>query len=183
MELNLDKLKRKRWIILYYLAIGGFCLIGFFRILPDVLTAFDMQSMLSENNLLIEQAESIDMHMDEYEQQRTNLGSQLENMVLSQDREAQLSTILDKISSVAKEAKVQIQRIKPHQVMRKTSHSELPIDIVVASDYHALGRFLNRLETGQPVIKVRSFEIRSESMLSYRLDTQINVTVLYLEQD
>lgn len=181
MELNWKTFLKYRWVILYFFSVGCFCLIFIFRIIPDISDMIRKKSVLSERNELIQQAFQVELQMDQYKTERTRLGNQLEHMVLSQDEEARLSTILNAISNVAKATKVRIRRIKPDQVRPMQSHFELPIEIDMASEYHALGRFLNRLETGQPIIRVESFDIRSESMLSAQLEIQINIVVLYLE--
>lgn len=177
-----DTFLKNRWAILYYLAIGGLCLILVFRILPDTLSVIRKYSALSDHEALIQEAVSIEQHMDQYETEKEKLDDQLEHMVLSQDREAQLSTILNKVSHVAGETRALIQRIKADEVIQMESHSELPIEIVIQSEFHPLGRFLNRLETGQPVIKVQSVDMQSESMVSQTLHSRIRVVVLYLER-
>jgi len=182
MTIHLNRYFTNRWRTLIFFSLVGAVLIIFFRITPDVMKIIEIQKQLHKSKLRIREAIRVEQNLGQIEQRQQEIKKQIENTVFDENQETQLSTILQQISRAASAEEVRVERMKPGVVERKPTHVELPLELDVSCRYHPIGRFLNRLETSQPVMKVKTVAIQAESIVSSRLDARIHVLVFYLEQ-
>ena len=173
---------RSRWRALTVLSVVCLVLVVFSRLVPDVSEIIEINRQIADNESRIHQAFEIEENIEKIRRKTEHLRGQLKDVVLSQDEDTQLSTIIRKISEAANQEKVTIERIKPGEIRKNQTHTELPIELVISSKYHPMGRFLSRIESISPVIKVEAVSIQSESIISNNLRSEIQVRVFYLEE-
>jgi Tfp pilus assembly protein PilO len=85
------------------------------------------------------------------------------------------------INEAARDRDIVLLAIKPQAAKTHEKHVELPIQLEVSGGYHALGHFINRLETAATVIKLVRLKINAPEMTSTELKAQMTVVVLYLK--
>ena len=173
---------RSRWRALTVLAGVSLLMVILLRLVPDISEIIEVNRQISKNESRIAQAFEIEANIEQIRDKTELLKGQLKDVVLSQDEDTQLSTIIRKISDAANQEKVTIERIKPGEIRKNKTHVELPIELVISSKYHPMGRFLSRIESISPVIKVEAVSIQSESIISNNLRSEIQVRVFYLEE-
>lgn len=100
--------------------------------------------------------------------------------------EESIPAIMNEISKIADSANLKIMQIKPQKEMRspekftvaKTKeYYILPIYIIAQGPYHALGKFLNSLESSQYFIKVVSLDIVPQAEATLGLDIKLSVNI------
>lgn len=170
-----------RWWKIRVFLLLGFGLVFVYRIIPDGLEIVRIVRQIRANRLRVAQAILFESRTDEKDERLDRLNRQLDAMVLSQNAENQLSSIIQSISEAASAEKVSIRQIKPSPAEKNASHTRLPIELSASGTFHPLAGFINRLETLRPVMKVGRLDIRAESMISNRLLLQMRLEVYYLE--
>lgn len=74
------------------------------------------------------------------------------------------SLVINTTGNIAKELGIRIVSIKPGAEQRYPDYIKLPFDLVVnTSGYHALGKFISKLESCQYVYSIEVVNIRFES--------------------
>ena len=127
-------------------------------LLPNVST---LRSDLDDARALIEMEPVI-----EKESEKLQAGfDQYEEIFPS---EQEIPKLLESLSNKAGESDVKIIAIKPianegfSQNKESKIYQEIPIEIVARSGYHQLGRFLQKLESGDRFITIKDLAIRAD---------------------
>jgi Tfp pilus assembly protein PilO len=84
------------------------------------------------------------------------------------------------LSGAAKAHDVGILTFKPQAIKTYPRHVELPIQLEMAACFHALGQFINTLETTSAVIKLERLQMASKAMASNLLHVQMTAVVYYI---
>lgn len=75
------------------------------------------------------------------------------------------SLIINTISNIARESRIKIVSIRPMPERKYEDYIKVPFSLILsASEYHAVGRFISKLESSQDVYTVESMEIKSEPL-------------------
>lgn len=79
--------------------------------------------------------------------------------------DSDLSGLLNYLSNQAKTAGVTLSGIEPKKTERVSGKTfrEIQLTLRAKGDYHSLGTFMNRLETGERMILVEGFQIISDA--------------------
>jgi len=73
-----------------------------------------------------------------------------------------LSSVITHISDIAGEAGVQIVSLRPKEEKKELLYKRYPFELAVKSKgYHAIGKFISRLESDPDIYLVENMEIRS----------------------
>ncbi len=126
----------------------------------------EMESLKSKNNMettknaVIENIGGLEKSINAYK-----------NLLVKKDA----SSVINTISNIAKESGVKIISIRPAPEQRYPDYIKIPLNLVFsASDYHALSRFINEIESYQDVYVVEAAEIRSQEQAK---ELAVNLTV------
>jgi Tfp pilus assembly protein PilO len=93
--------------------------------------------------------------------------SSLENKLVAYKRvfpRRDANSVMNAISNIAKESFIKILSIRPGQEKSSPYYAKFPFEIVVnAPDYHALGRFISRIENYEDFYTVEIMDIRTDT--------------------
>ena len=92
--------------------------------------------------------------------------------------------VISNITNLAKESDIKIISVRPVAEEVKQDYIKLPFDLTIsASDYHALGKFISRLESYTDVYVIGALEIRSESQKRELTANLRLTTIIYKDKD
>jgi len=112
----------------------------------------DVEKLKSKNQM---EAKKIGV-LDEISGLERELGS-YKNLLAKKDT----GTIINTINNIAKESGLKIVSIRPAQEQRYQGYIKFPFYLMLStSDYHALGRFISRIESHQDVYIVEAVDIK-----------------------
>lgn len=120
----------------------------------------------------------------------------------------EMPNILQEIAGLASETKVKISKIEPLRTEKqpenvkpakkvagkqpveqdtskkpKTIYTEMPIQVEARGGYHALGEFINRLETADNIISIGDIEIRANSDDIYNHSATLLIVAFVLKEE
>jgi type IV pilus assembly protein PilO len=164
-KVQLGKSKREKtlltWLVVAVFVVAYFhflirpVMLEMGELLPKVATLRrDLayaRDLIANKSVIIRQRDRLRETMDEYEK------------ILPRERE--IPKLLENLSSIAGEFGVKIVGVRPigrKEYEPKTAgeiYQEIPIEVVAVSGYHALGKFLEKLETGERFIMINDLEI------------------------
>lgn len=138
-----------------------------------------------ENKVLsgdIQKAEGDIQRLESYKGEAARLKAGIEEMNLKIKSKDEVSMILEHVSLLADQNKVDVDQIMPsshdqHVLLEeeKRVYLSLPILVEARSGYHDFGRFLNDIEQDHISLGIRSFSVTATS------DTQYHAVRLTLE--
>ncbi len=109
---------------------------------------------------------NIPRYKAQIEEMREKLSSQKKRLSTKQE----ISSLLKRLSEIAKDSGVKILSIKPHPVIagqqRDTgsgTYQKYPISIKAVCGYHQLGIFLNKLENADTFMRVSDIKITADN--------------------
>jgi Tfp pilus assembly protein PilO len=83
-------------------------------------------------------------------------------------------TIINTINNIAKESGVRIISVRPGQEQKYQAYVKAPFHLVLSTpDYHALGKFINKIESNPDVYLVESVEIKSRILSGPTKDSEL----------
>lgn len=90
------------------------------------------------------------------------------------------SSDINTIGNIAKESNIKIISIRPLSEQRSSEYIKIPFDLtVLAPNYHALGKFISRVENQQDVYLIDSMDISSDiERKELTVNLKINTVVL-----
>jgi len=132
----------------------------------------DGKSLLKNRDAIEKEKESLQHKIDSY------------GKVFPSQHE--IPKLLESLSSIAAESGVRIIGIRP--IAQKTkdlekkakAYQEIPIEIIARSGYHQLGRFLQKLETGDRFIIVKGIEIAANGLNIKKHNVKLVVSTFIL---
>ena len=72
------------------------------------------------------------------------------------------SWLINKISSIANEAKVNVVSVEPQRKISVGDYEKISVKVDLVCSYHRLGRFISRLENSPELLKIDSLEAKKE---------------------
>ena len=98
------------------------------------------------------------------------------NLFSKKDASAAINTI----SNIAKESNIKIISIRPLSEQRSPEYIKIPLDLTVsAPDYHALGKFISRVENQQDVYFIDSMAISTDTQTK-KMTTNLKISTVLL---
>ncbi len=104
--------------------------------------------------------------------------------------EHQIPSLLENLSSMAKNSGIKILGITPIQISAKEQaaqrakvYKEIPIQVSAKSGYHELGTFLSNLERADRFMKVVDIEIRANKATPKKHDVELLILTYVLREE
>lgn len=158
-----------------------FMIIVVSHLIPFGLEIGKINRTIQQNNDRIRQAQNWKGTFRQLKAQKKYLEKRVEQFVTSQKQDARLSSMIVFLSQSANQCDVHITTIKPREIEKKEQHTELPIELTLTTTYHKLGRFINRIETSDQVIKIKYLKITSQNLTSNQLQVEMVLHFYFLE--
>jgi len=90
---------------------------------------------------------------------------------------AEITQVLDRISSLAQQVGIQIETYNPLPVVHKDQYVELPVKIPIRCEYHQFGEFVSLLESNQELIWVKEVGIDKPTVLTSQSARTPNISL------
>jgi Tfp pilus assembly protein PilO len=128
--------------------------------------------------------------LDSFKKRLAELNTIVSKEKLGIVNEENIPNLLTEISRMADAEKLKIMQIRPHKEIRsdekpnpaaKTRFYSLPISVIAQGEYHALGKFINKLENSTIFIKVNTLDIMSQAEGSKELDIKLLISIFVVE--
>ena len=149
---------------------GLFALIGGvvwlqFLIIPQAGSAGRLGSEVSGLRAKVERLRRDLRRLPEQEQKQKEMSSQYSAPAVSVPPEEQLPDLLEKIAQFARAAHVRVVTLRPKQDLAQmrpgpSGYLEIPLELTAVAGYHQVGRFLDRLEGSDSLVRLRELQIR-----------------------
>ncbi len=102
------------------------------------------------------------------EENRKQLEAQVRMPAAAVPPEQQLPDLLERITQAARLSEVRLVGLKPRADLGSvrpggSGYIEMPLEILTTAGYHPMGRFLDRLESSDDLLRVQKLEIQSDS--------------------
>lgn len=91
--------------------------------------------------------------------QRRHLEARFAQLYVSLPRSDQMSTILEVLQTHALETTVSIKQVRPGDRLAHANYDDVPFELELQGSFHALSRFVHRIEQSQYLMKVMALTI------------------------
>jgi Tfp pilus assembly protein PilO len=169
-----------RWLVMTTLAVLLFAYAMVSQVLPSSIELVQMYHARRDNRQKLADAESWQDKALAIGRKNEKIKTEIAQLVFSKGRDSQVSNIVAFLSEAAKAHDVGILTFKPQAIKTYPRHVELPIQLEMAACFHALGQFINTLETTSAVIKLERLQMASKAMASNLLHVQMTAVVYYI---
>lgn len=157
-------------------------LFGWLYIIPEFQQTWTLYETLKQKKEQVASVQNWESRLTYLQSQQDKLNKYLSRILHTLPENEEMSTIIDHIFSQAQETNVKIMQMKPGTSINEDSHSEIPISITVNGGYHALGMFVNKIESSEYLIEVRQLKVESPGSLSKQLKAKIMLNVILLKR-
>ncbi|MBN1781871.1 type 4a pilus biogenesis protein PilO [bacterium] len=173
-------LTEHRWYTLAGM-VGLLCLYALTgELIPRTAELIRMRKDISENRSRIAQVEEWDFALQRMNRRKQSLNKQIETLVYSRQEKNQFSDIYAFLSGSAARVDVTLMYVRPGESEPGNRSVRLPILIRLNARYHALARYMNALETSDPIIQIESCMIEARDMTSEDLTIDLKIWVYFL---
>ena len=106
-------------------------------------------------------------NIDDFKKEISKLKKEVGQYETKLPTEKEITSILNQLSALASQEQVKIIGIRELGITRddaeekERAYKEVPIEIEMKSGYHQLGRFINKIESSDRLMKIESLEINS----------------------
>ncbi len=180
MERYAKWLDDHRWLVMTILAVLLFAYAMVSQIIPSSLELVQIYHALRDNRQKLAEAGSWRDKALAIGRKNEKFKTELAQLVFSKGQDSQVSKILAFLSQAAKTHDAGILTFKPQAIKTYPRHVELPVQLELTAHFHALGQFINTLETASSVIKLERLQMASKEMASSRLRVQMTAVVYYV---
>jgi len=179
-EKYLQQIKDHRWYTYALLSSLFFLYVFISHIIPLYREIDYTKRTIRSNQQRVAQTQDYQISYDRLLEGNKQIQNQIEQLVFSQKQDAQLSATINFLSQSAQAKSIELSSIVPQEAVQIIQHIELPIELKMTTQFHRLGRFINAVETSEPVIKIEAITIRVQSMTSTLLNAEMTLIVYYL---
>jgi type IV pilus assembly protein PilO len=134
----------------------------------------EMEALLEKINAkrqTVEKHKQIAVKLDAFQAQVSDLEARLYVLLRELPESREIPGMIRQISDVGVRTGLQISLIKPQPEQRKEFYAEIPIQVRVKGQYHAVGRFFDDLAHLERIISVNGIQIEATSQETQCLAT------------
>jgi len=130
-----------------------------------------LQEKITAKRQTAEKHKQIAAKLDVFKAQVSDLDARLHVLLRELPESREIPGMIRQISDVGVRTGLQISLIKPQPEQRKEFYAEIPIQVRVKGQYHAVGRFLDDLVHLERIISVNGIQIDATSQETQCLAT------------
>jgi len=190
-SIDLNNPQTRTLLLTVLISLIAAALYIYFVFIPQFVRVFALSGDIGKMRLELKSAQALVANMDKL---KNDLKENSEKVELSEKKlpaEQEIPTLLEDLSSMAKDSKIRILSIVPvmsyltgdRSGNKSQIYREIPILITAKSGYHQLGRFLNSLENAGRFMKVVDIGIKADKASPKEHDVELIVcTYILLSQ-
>jgi type IV pilus assembly protein PilO len=130
-----------------------------------------LQEKIHAKRQTVEKHRQIAAKLDTFKEQVSDLEAKLHVLLRELPESREIPGMIRQISDVGVRTGLQISLIKPQPEQRKEFYAEIPIQVRVKGQYHAVGRFFDDLAHLERIISVNGIQIEATSQETQCLAT------------
>lgn len=177
----ISELSKRKWLAALAAGVLFFLYVIVGHLAPLLGEILELRADVVENGGKLAQAGDWEFTIKKLQGKKRTLLKKIDTLVVGQSG-GQPSRILAVLSSRARENGIELLTLEPEVVRKTESNSEFGIKLTAKSRYHHLCRYIYDLETSEPVVRIRSLDLRSENMGSSRIVVEMDLIVYFLEK-
>jgi type IV pilus assembly protein PilO len=160
-----------RWLAIPGLVVLMAVLYWYFLYQPYVEEMEALHEKITDKQQTVEKHRLIAAKLDTFKAQVSDLEAKLHALLRELPESREIPGMIRQISDVGVRTGLQISLIKPQPEQRKEFYAEIPIQVRVKGQYHAVGRFLDDLAHLERIISVNGIQIEATSQETQCLAT------------
>ncbi|MBM3226883.1 MAG: hypothetical protein FJZ47_24215 [Candidatus Tectomicrobia bacterium] len=141
----------------------------FYQPFEEELTAY--QEQIAAKRQTVEKHSKIAAKLDLFKTQVSDLEARLKMLLRELPESREIPGMIRRISDLGVRTGLQISLIKPQPEQRKEFYAEIPIQVRVKGQYHAVGRFFDDLAHLERIISVDGIQIEAATQETQCLAT------------
>jgi type IV pilus assembly protein PilO len=130
-----------------------------------------LQEKINAKRQMVEKHKRIAARLDTFKAQVSDLEARLRVLLRELPESREIPGMIRQISDVGVRTGLQINLIKPQPEQRKEFYAEIPIQVRVKGQYHAVGRFFDDLAHLERIISVSGIQIEAATQETQCLAT------------
>ena len=130
-----------------------------------------LQEKINAKRQTVEKHKRIAARLDTFKAQVSDLEARLRVLLRELPESREIPGMIRQISDVGVRTGLQINLIKPQPEQRKEFYAEIPIQVRVKGQYHAVGRFFDDLAHLERIISVSGIQIEAATQETQCLAT------------
>jgi len=150
---------RQRYMLLGIVGAGLVVAYVYFLMMPLWAEKGKLEGELQKLQADLDQKRIIAANRPKLEAEIKALEKQLEVALVKLPEEKEIPKLLTQVNTLGLQSGLEFLMFKPGTAVKKGFYAELPIDIRVQGDYHALGSFLDRVSKLERIINVADIKI------------------------
>jgi type IV pilus assembly protein PilO len=150
---------RQRYMLLGIVGAGFVIAYVYFLMMPLWAEKGKLEGELQKLQADLDQKRIIAANRPKLEAEIKALEKQLEVALVKLPEEKEIPKLLTQVNTLGLQSGLEFLMFKPGTAVKKGFYAELPIDIRVQGDYHALGGFLDRVSKLERIINVADIKI------------------------
>lgn len=188
-KLAITKTEKEKTLLV--ILAGAIVLVAYFYFLikPAIGDLQELMPKVSKLKNDLAMAKTLALNRPAIEKRREELKAKIDKYEKIFPREREIPRLLENLSDIAKASSVKIKGIRPITSRGYGSGEEskiyqaIPIEVIALSGYHELGRFLQKLETGERFIKLKDLSIRANPTGGKRHEVMLIAETFILRED
>jgi len=160
-----------RWLAIPGLVLLMAALYWYFLYQPYVEEREALQEKINTKRQTVEKHKQIAAKLETFKAQVSDLEAKLHVLLRELPESREIPGMIRQISDVGVRTGLQISLIKPQPEQRKEFYAEIPIQVRVKGQYHAVGRFFDDLVHLERIISVSGIQIEATSQETQCLAT------------
>jgi type IV pilus assembly protein PilO len=160
-----------RWLAIPGVVVFLAVLYWYFLYQPYAEEMEALQERINAKRQTMEKYQQIAATLDTFKTQVSNLEARLHALLRELPESREIPGMIRQISDLGVRTGLQISLIKPMLEQRKEFYAEIPIQVRVKGQYHAVGRFFDDLAHLERIISVDGIQIEATSQETQCLAT------------
>jgi type IV pilus assembly protein PilO len=150
---------RQRYLLAGVLGAAVVAVYVYLLMLPLWESKGRLETDLQKIQADLDQKRMVAANRPKLEQEIKGLEKQLEVALVRLPEEKEIPKLLTQVNTLGQQIGLEFQLFRPGPPVKKGFYAEVPIDIRVEGDYHALGVFLDRVSKLERIVNVADLRI------------------------
>ncbi len=176
------QLEKYRWRITSAFSVLITCCVLMLFLLPAFSDIIDQYRHIQLQKERIVSAQNWEHILAEYNKQQEHFDAFYSNLTTGISRDDQMSGIIELIYRKAHESGVDIRQLRPGEIIRYDTFTEIPVSISAEGNFHELALLINGFEQTSYLVRLSALDIQSVNDLnSTRLLSQLEFVFIILQ--